>query len=52
LGLPDDEFNYDEFVREEFGEGSRKPRGVSAFWWVVAVLLAVLLLGGAFYLWR
>ena len=43
LGLPDEEFNYDEFVKEEFG-GERKPRGVSWFWWVVAVLLVLLLL--------
>jgi hypothetical protein len=50
LGLPDDEFDYDEFVKEEFGEGERqrglgrasqrlKPRGVRWLWWVVGVLL-------------
>ena len=48
LDLPEDEFNYEEFVRHEFGEPS-EPRvrapGVSWFWWVVAVLLA-----GAFLL--
>lgn len=43
LGLPDDEFDYDEFVQEEFGRPRR--RHISPFWWVVAiVLLAVLLL--------
>jgi hypothetical protein len=51
LGLPDDEFDYDEFVKEEFGEEGRtsrplarasqrlKPRGVRWLWWVVGVLL-------------
>lgn len=42
LGLPDDEFDYDEFVKEEFGEGRAKqirPRGISWLWWIVAVLL-------------
>jgi hypothetical protein len=42
LDLPDDEFDYDEFVREEFGsrkESTVRPRGVSWFWWLVAVLL-------------
>ena len=44
LGLPDDEFNYDEFVEREFGKGKAKPREVNWLWWVVAALLAVLLL--------
>ena len=42
LGLPDDEFDYDEFVKEEFGGGARRqirPRGISWLWWIVAVLL-------------
>jgi uncharacterized membrane protein YvbJ len=43
LGLPDEEFNYDAFVKEEFGD-AKKPRGVSWFWWVIAVLLVLLML--------
>ncbi len=43
LGLPDDEFDYDEFVKKEFGSGRAKPRGLPWFWWLVAVgLLAAL----------
>jgi hypothetical protein len=43
LDLPDDKFDYDEFVKEEFG-GERqrreiRPRGISWLWWTVAVLL-------------
>lgn len=40
LDLPDDEFNYDKFVENEFG-GKKKivPRGVHWFWWIVAVIL-------------
>ncbi len=44
LDLPDDEFNYDEFVKEEFGEqreSRTKTKGVSWLWWVVAVGLVV-----------
>ena len=47
LDLPDDEFDYDEFVREEFGEKKPspvRPRGVSWFWWIVAVALLAALL--------
>ena len=39
--LPD-EFDYDEYVREEFGT-SIKPRGISSFWWIVAVLIIIAL---------
>ena len=42
LDLPDDEFDYDEFVREEFGQQEPerlRPRGASWFWWLIAVLL-------------
>jgi|GEM_PF-235864 hypothetical protein len=43
LGLPDDEFDHDQFVKEEFGakrDSAAKTTGVSWFWWVVALLVA------------
>lgn len=45
-GLPDDEdFDYDAFVREEFG-GGRPRNGLKPVWWITAIiLLAALLLG-------
>ena len=42
LGLPDEEFNYEEFVKEEFGSGVGKPRGIHWLWWVTAIILVVL----------
>lgn len=47
LGLPDDEFDYDQFVKEEFGapqQSSLRPRGIRWLWWVVAAMLALMLL--------
>ncbi len=43
LGLPDDEFNYDEFIKEEFVGQKRdlKPRGINWLWWTVAVVLVI-----------
>ena len=44
LDLPDDEFNYDEFVQEEFGERAEnraKTKGVSWLWWIVALGLVL-----------
>lgn len=47
--LPDDEFDYDQFVRNEFGGGPReiKTRGISWGWWIVGLALAGLILFGA-----
>jgi hypothetical protein len=43
LDLPDDNFNYDEFVKKEFGPRKDvRPRGISWLWWVVALLLLAL----------
>ena len=47
LGLPDDEFDYDEFVRQEFGDkraNAVKPKGISWLWWIAAILLILALL--------
>ena len=39
LDLPEDEFNYDEFVQREFGKPKRRP--MKTFWWLVAVALLI-----------
>lgn len=40
--LPDDEFDYDDFVKREFGAQKEiKPRGMHWFWWVIGILLVV-----------
>ena len=40
LDLPDENFDYDDFVKREFGGKSPVPRGIHWFWWVVALLVA------------
>jgi uncharacterized membrane protein YvbJ len=42
LDLPDEEFNYDEFVEREFGGNKPKPRGISWFWWLIAAVLVII----------
>jgi hypothetical protein len=44
LGVPDDNFDYDEFVKAEFGSRSPKPRGIHWLWWVTALILVLLFL--------
>ena len=46
LNLPDESFDYEEFVDREFGKKKVLPHGISWFWWVVAIVLAVLFLAG------
>ena len=41
VDLPDQDFNYDEFIREEFGSAP-KPAGVKTIWWITAIVLTVL----------
>ena len=47
-GLSDDSFDYEEFVREEFGTGA-KPKGISTIWWVTAIVLILALAAFWFY---
>ena len=42
LGLPDEEFDYEKFVKEEFGPAGAKPRGIHWVWWLTALALVVL----------
>jgi hypothetical protein len=44
LGLPDDSFDYQEFVQTEFGPPAVQPRGVRWYWWLVAIGLALAML--------
>jgi len=43
LGIPDENFDYNEFVKDEFG-GHVKPRGIHWLWWLTSLLLVVLFL--------
>lgn len=49
LDLPDDEFDYDEFVKNELGS-SPKPRRIAWLWWLAGIVTVLvflwLLLGG------
>lgn len=45
LGLPEEDFNYDEFVKREFAPPSPKPQELQWVWWLtgIALLLVILL---------
>jgi hypothetical protein len=43
LDLPDEDFDYEDFTRREFGGGA-KPAGIHWIWWAAAVILLLALL--------
>ena len=38
LDLPDDDFDYDEFVAREFGGAPHQRIGVKWYWWLLGVI--------------
>ena len=43
LGIPDENFDYNEFAKDEFG-GHAKPRDSHWLWWLTSLLLVFLFL--------
>ena len=43
LDLPEESFDYADYVSREFGEKRRVPRGIHWFWWLVGILLLAVL---------
>ena len=41
VDVPDEDFNYDEFIHKEFGL-ARKPAGLKIVWWIAAIVLIIL----------
>jgi uncharacterized membrane protein YvbJ len=39
LDLPEEKFDYDDFIEREFGSKRPVPRGIHWFWWLVAVVI-------------
>lgn len=43
LDLPDEEFDYDDFVAREFGGKPHRTLGVKWYWWLLGVALLILM---------
>lgn len=43
LNLPDDSFNYEEFVEKEFGTKKKARPGLPWIWWLTAAILLLLM---------
>lgn len=53
LDLPDDDFDYDDFVAREFGLKPHRRIGIRWYWWLTALILLILMIlaGGSLYGW-
>lgn len=47
VDLPDDELNYEEFVKQEFGSSRR--HAIKRLWWITAILLIAASIAIYFY---
>ncbi len=46
LDLPDEDFDYDEFVEREFGRAPHRRLGVAWWWWLLGIVaLAAMIVG-------
>lgn len=50
LDLPDDDFDYDDFVQREFGGRGKPGLPVKWYWWVTAVVILILIVLAGFRL--
>ena len=48
VDLPEHDFNYDDFVKREFGSRA-KPAAIKPVWWITAILLIVAFIVIYFY---
>ena len=46
LGLPDDDFDYDDFVSREFGRTPHRRLGVKWYWWLLGVAALAAMIAG------
>jgi hypothetical protein len=41
LDLPDEQFDYEQFVQREFRETRFRPDGIKTIWWITAIVIIV-----------
>jgi hypothetical protein len=46
LDLPDDDFDYDDFVAREFGKAPHRRIGVKWYWWLLGIVVLAAMIAG------
>jgi hypothetical protein len=52
LDLPDDDFDYDDFCKREFGKSPNRQTGLKWYWWLLATALLAGMITGVFLIRR
>jgi hypothetical protein len=52
LDLPDEDFDYDDFVAREFGRAPHRKTGVKWYWWLLGVAALAAMVAGLLSGWR
>jgi hypothetical protein len=47
--LPDEDFDYEDFVAREFGRSPHRRIGVKWYWWLLGVAVLAAMVAGVFY---
>ncbi len=50
LSLPDDDFDYDEFIEREFGKSPHRELGIAWYWWLLGIVVLLGMAVGAFWI--
>ena len=50
LGLADEDFDYEQFVKLEFGKAPHQVLGIKWYWWLLGVALLVVMITGIIWL--
>ena len=51
IGIPDDEFDYEEFIQREFGKKPHHRLGIKWYWWATGAALLALLIAASLRGW-
>jgi hypothetical protein len=50
LDLPDDDFNYEEYIAREFGKAPHRALGLKWYWWLLGVVVLAGMIAGVFWM--
>jgi hypothetical protein len=48
LNLPDEDFDYNDFIAREFGKAPHRKTGLKWYWWALAIVVLIGMLYGVF----
>lgn len=50
LDLPDEDFDYEEYIAREFGKAPHRTLGLKWYWWLLAIIVLAGMIAGVFWM--